>query len=94
MTVSRVLARAGLSRLAALEPAPLPRRYERARLGELLHIDSKKLARIERSGHRVTGNLQDHVRGVGWEAALSGQMLYVSGASSAIPPWYLFGQET
>ena len=48
-TVSRVLARAGLSRLAALDPAPLPRRYERARPGELLHLDSKKLARIERT---------------------------------------------
>jgi len=68
-TVSRVLARAGLSRLAALEPAPLPCRYERARPGELLHIDSKKLARIERTGHRITGNPQDHVRGVGYEAA-------------------------
>jgi transposase len=68
-TVSRVLARAGLSRLAALDPAPLPRRYERARSGDLLHIDSKKLARIERTGHRITGNPQDHVRGVGYEAA-------------------------
>ena len=68
-TVSRVLARAGLSRLAALDPAPLPRRYERARPGDLLHIDSKKLARIERTGHRITGNPQDHVRGVGYEAA-------------------------
>ena len=67
-TVSRVLARAGLSRLSALDPAPLPRRYEKDRPGELLHIDSKKLARIERTGHRVTGNLQDHVRGAGWEA--------------------------
>ena len=64
-----MLARAGLSRLAALDPAPLPRRYERARPGELLHIDSKKLARIERTGHRVTGDPQDHVRGVGYEAA-------------------------
>jgi len=68
-SVSRVLARAGLSRLAALDPPPLPRRYERARPGELLHIDSKKLARIERTGHRVTGNRHDHVRGAGWEAA-------------------------
>jgi transposase InsO family protein len=67
-TVSRVLARAGLSRLAALDPAPLPQRYERARPGELLHIDSKKLARIERIGHRITGDPQDHVRGAGWEA--------------------------
>lgn len=68
-TVSRVLARAGLSRLAALEPAPLPRRYERARPGELLHIDSKKLACIAQTGHRVTGDRHDHVRGAGWEAA-------------------------
>jgi transposase InsO family protein len=68
-TVSRVLARAGLSRLAALDPAPLPRRYERARPGELLHIDSKKLAFIERTGHRITGDRHDHVRGAGWEAA-------------------------
>jgi len=68
-TVSRVLARAGLSRLAALDPAPLPHRYERARPGELLHIDSKKLACIERTGHRITGNPRDHVRGAGWEAA-------------------------
>ena len=68
-TVSRVLARAGLSRLAALDPAPLPRRYERARPGELLHIDSKKLACIERTGHRITGDPRDHVRGAGWEAA-------------------------
>ena len=68
-TVSRVLARAGLSRLTAFDPAPLPRRYERARPGDLLHIDSKKLARIARTGHRITGNPQHHVRGVGYEAA-------------------------
>jgi transposase InsO family protein len=68
-TVSRVLARAGLSRLSSLEPAPLPRRYERALPGELLHIDSKRLARIEKTGHRVTGNPRDHVRGAGYEAA-------------------------
>jgi transposase InsO family protein len=68
-SVSRVLARAGLSRLSALDPVPLPRRYERARPGELLHIDSKRLARIERTGHRITGNPQDHVRGAGYEAA-------------------------
>jgi transposase InsO family protein len=68
-TVARVLARAGLSRLAALAPPPLPRRYERARPGELLHIDSKRLARIEQTGHRITGDPRDHVRGAGYEAA-------------------------
>ena len=34
-----------------------------------MHIDNKKLARIEHMGHRITGNPQDHVRGVGYEAA-------------------------
>jgi len=34
----------------------------------LLHLDIKKLARIERLGHRITGNRQrDHTRGAGWE---------------------------
>jgi transposase InsO family protein len=55
-TVSRVLARAGLSKLRALEPAEPIVRYEHAAPGELLHIDIKKLGRIGRPGHRVTGN--------------------------------------
>jgi len=43
-------------------------RYERAQPGELIHFDIKKLARIERTGHRVTGDRQrDHTRGAGWE---------------------------
>src|SRR5207302_7974646 len=41
-TVSRVLARAGLSHLAALGPAPRPRRYERARPGALVDIHRQK----------------------------------------------------
>jgi transposase InsO family protein len=54
-TVSGVLNRLGMGRLGrlGLEPA---RRYERARPGELLHLDVKKLGRILRPGHRVTGN--------------------------------------
>jgi Integrase core domain len=36
-----------------LEPAV---RYERARPGELVHIDVKKLGRIIVPGHRITGN--------------------------------------
>jgi hypothetical protein len=35
-----------------LEPA---QRYERARPGELIHIDVKKLGRIAPPGHRVLG---------------------------------------
>lgn len=66
-TVARVCARAGLQRLSKLEPAPAVQRYERARPGELLHLDIKKLGRIERIGHRITGDPRDNVNGAGWE---------------------------
>ena len=66
-TVSRVLARAGLSRWADLMPSEPTIRYEHAHPGDLLHIDTKKLGRIERMGHRVTGNPRDSVDGAGWE---------------------------
>jgi transposase InsO family protein len=54
-TVSGLLTRIGLGKLGrlGLEPAV---RYERARPGELIHIDVKKLGRIQRgAGHRMTG---------------------------------------
>jgi transposase InsO family protein len=54
-TVSGILTRIGMGRLGrlGLEPAE---RYERERPGELIHIDVKKLGRIERgAGKRVTG---------------------------------------
>ena len=38
-TVSRVLRRAGLSRLRDLEPAEPVRRHERAHPGEMIHLD-------------------------------------------------------
>jgi len=66
-TVSRVLARAGLSRLADLDPGEPVVRYEHAHPGDLLHIDTKKLGRIERMGHRVTGDRRDSTDGAGWE---------------------------
>ncbi|KAK77925.1 transposase, IS481 family, partial [Bordetella holmesii CDC-H809-BH] len=65
--VSRVLARAGLSHLADLEPAEPVVRYEHQAPGDLLHIDIKKLGRIQRPGHRVTGNRRDTVEGAGWD---------------------------
>jgi transposase InsO family protein len=52
-TVSSVLTRSGMGRLGriGLEPA---QRYERSRPGELVHIDVKKLGRIEGgAGHRM-----------------------------------------
>ena len=66
-TVGRVLARAGLSRLSDLQPAEPVVRYEHAKPGQMLHIDTKKLGRIERPSHRVTGNRRDTVEGAGWE---------------------------
>jgi transposase InsO family protein len=54
-TVSGVLSRIGMGRLGrlGLEPAE---RYERERPGELIHVDVKKLGRIQGgAGHRMTG---------------------------------------
>jgi transposase InsO family protein len=68
-TVSRVLARLGLNRLNALEPAAPVVRYERAQPGEMIHLDIKKLGRFDRVGHRITGDRtgQSNSRGIGWE---------------------------
>jgi transposase len=66
-TVGTVLRRLGLGRLSALEAKPPAPRYERGAAGELLHIDSKKLARIAGFGHRVTGDRRHRARGLGWE---------------------------
>jgi len=66
-TISRVLGRLGLSSLKALAPVAPVMRYERAAPGEMLHLDTKKLGRIVRPSHRVTGNRRDSVEGAGWE---------------------------
>lgn len=67
-TVGRILARAGLNRLAHLEPAGPDNRYEHDAPGDLLHLDIKKLGRFKRPGHRVTGSrLNTPKKGPGWE---------------------------
>jgi len=68
-TVSRTLKRLGLNKLSALEPAEPPRRYERERPGEMIHVDIKKLGKFDQIGHRITGDRkgQSNSRGVGWE---------------------------
>jgi transposase-like protein len=54
-TVSGILTRIGLGRLGRLGREPA-QRYERARPGELVHIDVKKLGRIVGgAGHRISG---------------------------------------
>ncbi|MGL4236567.1 IS481 family transposase [Tabrizicola sp.] len=68
-TVSRVLRRAGLSRLKDLAPPGPVVRYTYKEPGGLIHLDIKKLGRFERVGHRITGDRtgQSNSRGLGWE---------------------------
>src|SRR5271166_6593273 len=66
-TVSRLLIRLKLNKIRMLEPAVPIVRYELPAPGDLVHIDIKKLARIHKPGHRLTGNPQDETRGAGWE---------------------------
>jgi len=69
-TVSRHLKALGLGRLWRLEEAAdPPRRYEHPLPGGMLHIDAKKLARIEGVGHAIHGDRSRKKRGVGWEVA-------------------------
>ncbi len=76
-TVSGILTRSGLGRLGRLGMEPA-QRYERSRPGELLHIDVKKLGRIQGgAGHRMIGRPRSNPsktdgsghrrRQVGWE---------------------------
>jgi len=67
-TVARVLRQAGLHRLKYLQAPEPPRRYERRRPGDLLHVDVKKLGRIAgRVGHRIHGDRSQGIEGAGWE---------------------------
>jgi transposase InsO family protein len=78
-TVSAVLKRNGIGRLGRIG-VEQPRRYERSRPGELVHVDVKKLGRIQGgAGKRTRGGIRQHAnprrtdrsgivrRTVGWE---------------------------
>jgi transposase InsO family protein len=68
-TVSGILTRLGLGRLGRLG-LEQPVRYERSRPGELIHIDVKKLGRIERgAGKRWRDGKQQHYTGSYTDAA-------------------------
>jgi transposase InsO family protein len=71
-TVHAVLRRHDRSRLRTGAPRETVVRYERERPGELVHVDIKKLGRIIKRGHRVTGERSGQVKGAGW------QYLYVA----------------
>jgi transposase InsO family protein len=60
-TVSGILTSINMGRLGRLGLQPAVR-YERARPGELIHIDVKKLGRILQPGHRITGNRRSRTK--------------------------------
>jgi transposase InsO family protein len=72
-SVGVALRRIGLGRLAALDPPRAVIRYERERPGEMIHLDTKKLGRIDGIGHRITGDRtgqssrRGRGEGLGWE---------------------------
>jgi transposase InsO family protein len=65
-TVHAILRRHGRSRLNTPQREAVLR-YERERPGELVHVDVKKLGRIIKPSHRVTGDRRDRTRGAGWQ---------------------------
>jgi transposase InsO family protein len=68
-TVGVILRRNQLSRWSSLFEKEAANRYEHAAPGDLVHLDTKKLARIDGVGHRIHGNRRKEKRGVGWEVA-------------------------
>lgn len=66
-SVTNELRRLGLNKLSRLEPRPPVVRYEHSRPGEMIHLDIKKLGRIDGVGHRIHGDRSRRQRGAGWE---------------------------
>jgi transposase InsO family protein len=65
-TVCRTLKKHGINRKRDIFPPAKPHRYERKSPGELIHIDIKKLAKINGVGHRIHGD-RTQGKGKGWE---------------------------
>ncbi len=66
-TVTCELRRLGLNRLPRLEARPVVIRYEHEAPGEMIHLDTKKLGKINGVGHRIHGDRSRRSRGAGWE---------------------------
>jgi transposase InsO family protein len=64
-TVHKVLVRLGMGRLAAVQPTPEVHRYEWERPGQMIHVDTKKLGRIDGIGKRFGGPRSP--RKLGWD---------------------------
>ena len=66
-TVGLEIRRLGLSRLPRLEPEVPVIRYEHENPGDMIHLDIKKLGRIDGAGHRITGDRSKRGKRPGWE---------------------------
>jgi transposase InsO family protein len=66
-TVARYATALGLNRLEPLEAKAPVQRYEHEQPGELVHLDTKRLARFRRPGHRVHGDRKLETKGAGWQ---------------------------
>lgn len=66
-TVGFWLRKAGTSQASALVPKEPPNRYEHEAPGDLLHLDTKKLANFRHTGHRANGIRHSRNDGVGYQ---------------------------
>ena len=66
-SVFRALRKLGLSRLRSLEEKEPVQRYQWEKPGQMLHLDIKKLGKIDGVGHKKAGTRQTRRRRPGWE---------------------------
>ena len=66
-TVGFWLRRAGISRSRALQEKEPDNRYEHTAPGDLLHLDTKKLANFGTTGHRANGIRHHRNQGAGYQ---------------------------
>jgi transposase InsO family protein len=66
-TVGFWLRRAGISKASSLQAKEPPNRYEHAAPGDLLHLDTKKLANFKEVGHRANGIRHSRNDGSGYQ---------------------------
>jgi transposase InsO family protein len=66
-TVGFWLRKAGISKVSALQPKEPDNRYEHAAPGDLLHLDTKKLANFSQVGHRANGIRHKRNKGEGYQ---------------------------
>lgn len=66
-TVGFWLRKAGIARASALQSKEPDNRYEHAAPGDLLHLDTKKLANFSQIGHRANGIRHARNKGEGYQ---------------------------